>query len=267
VPSKAIHEKDLQAAHKKLGLDTLDFDRVIVGQLLKSARDSLGKRLKDIEAGAGITASHIWNIEKGKKDVSIERLVRLACFYGFPPGLLLEAGLKVRHEPIWTATRENAARIMKEWGWRKSEDRAMIVAELAAALAVILTHLLRSTRPGFLVELFDFPSFELKHRFRLIAYHIETRVPPSERMMLLQHVPLLPEHPLKMFGLLKPEDVEWYEKIIKIEMLGFTRPWVPLPRGTLADFKKAVDLPPHSKEERDFLNSLRDAAEATAARG
>ena len=249
--------QQIEQARAALGLETFDFDRAVVGQLLKSARDCLGVKLKHVEVGTGIAASHIWNIEQGNKDVSLERCLRLACFYGFPPGLLLEAGIKVKWEPIFAAAQENADAVTNAWGWKKvSKSRREVVAEFIAALATVMTYLLRSTRPGFLVEFFDMPSFELKHRFRLASQKFEFWVPPYQRMVWLQHMHLLPERPLLECHLLRSKDVEWYEEVIAADLPSTPRPWIPKPRGCLADFKKAIDIPAMSTEEHSYLNAL-----------
>lgn len=251
------HPKTTDEARKALGLETFEFNRAVVGELLKSARDSLGIRLKDVEMGTGVAASHIWNIERGKKDVTVERLARLCLFYGFSPALVIEAGLTVKWEPIKAAADENAGRIAKELGWsRPSQARRDIIAEFVAALAVIMTYLLRSCRASLFVELFSMPSFELKHRFRLVSHKFEFGIPPFERMIWLQHMPVLPEKPLLQCGLLRSKDVESYEQLIASDLPGIPRPWIPKPIGTLADFKKAFDIPAQSAEEASYLNSL-----------
>jgi transcriptional regulator with XRE-family HTH domain len=247
-----------EEANSKSGLDSIAFDRAVIGALLKSARESLGVSLKHVEAVSGVAASHIWNIEKGKKEVSTERLVRLASFYGFPIGLLLEAGIQVKPEPFLKAAQSDTGELLKILGWRKVPMlRRELMAEFIAALAVILTYLLRSTRPAFLVESFDFPSFKLKHLFRLRSSLIEFRLPPHQRMIALAQLMFTPVRPLHQLKLIRAEDISEFEQLAITGKLPFPLPWRPVPKAALADFNHAVHIEAMTKEEFEFINSLR----------
>lgn len=256
----------VEQAHGKLGLDTLEFDREVIGQLLLSARQAIGATLKHVEAGSGITASHIWNIEKGKKEVAIERLVKLACFYGFPVGLLLEAGVRVKCAPIQSAAAEQSGEIAKILKWpRPSKVELEMMGEFCAGLAVIVTYLLRSTRPGFLIEAFVFPTHPLKHRFRLLTSKIEYSLPPEKRMEILMRMPIDPAAALTFMGLLRKKDFEDFKMVVERGLFAIDRPWAPKPTQELADFRQAINVAVMSLEEFEYINSLRRSADGKVA--
>lgn len=247
-----------EAEYAKLILGTFDFDRALIGQLLKSARNSLGYTLKFVEAGSGVAASHIWNLELGKKEVSVERLFRLCCFYGFPMGLLLESGLRVKREPLQAAASNDADVFAKETKWRKvTPERRELLIELISGLATVFTYLLRSTRPGFFIEHFEFPTFEIKNRFRRVAYAIEPALPPRKRMVILARLQTDPVNILKEWTLLKSDDAIKFEELSSSGKLPFQRPWNPQPTGSLVDFENAIQFPVMPPEEFNYINSLR----------
>jgi transcriptional regulator with XRE-family HTH domain len=244
-----------EEAHRRLGLDTFLFDRSEVGKILKTARGLLNLTLKEVEACAGIAASHIWSIERGAKEVALERVLKLAIFYGFPPGLVIEAGIRVNSEPIRKAAAEW---ISTQTGDLHDEATREMYAELVAGFAVILAYLLRSTRPGFLIETFAFPTFEMKNRFRRLAGNMEYGMPPTQRTQILIRLPLDPVPPLVAHRLLDPQDAEKFCALARAGTLPFSLPWNPVPRYCLPSLTEAIHIEPMSVEEFAYIQSLTD---------
>ncbi len=65
-------------------------DRAELGKRIKSIRDSRHLTLKTIESSAGISATHISEIERGKTSPTLGALIRLARALGKDPAYFLE---------------------------------------------------------------------------------------------------------------------------------------------------------------------------------
>lgn len=250
---------DLAKAREAVGLETFEFCRAALGELLLKTRLELNLTLAQVQAGSGVAASHIWNIERGQKDFSAERLARLAAFYGFPPGLILETALRTKHEPILKAAIEEIDQLLPAEITRAEK---MLWAEYTAGLATALAYLLRCTRPTFLLETLPFPSFGIKNRMRIAARNIEFKTPVFDRLLALQLMPVAPRKALGFFDAFAIEDAERYATLATEGSLPFKRPWNPVPSSPILDIRQSIVLPPMSIEERAYLNSLRVNAES-----
>jgi transcriptional regulator with XRE-family HTH domain len=241
-------------------LKAVAFDKSRVGVLLKAARERLGAKLKDVESASGISASHIWNIETGKKDVTVERMLRLACFYGFNPGLLLETGFLVDRAPFVTSTATDPEFLeLVKRGRKSGARRGELLAEYVVGCAVIFTYLLRSSQPMLLIENFPWPNFVVKNRFRVKATKLALHMSPNERMLTCVNLVAKPLTTLRAFELHDEAEAEDFIASADHGRLPFQLPWNPVPQPLL-DFLEPFKLEPHTLEERRFLNSLRDRA-------
>jgi transcriptional regulator with XRE-family HTH domain len=255
-------------AQAKAAIGIIDFDRVAIGSILKEAREKMRVTLKSVAAASGIAASHIWNVEQGGKDVSTERLLKLASFYGFPPGLLLEVGIVIRRDLIHAAAMgEKELLAIAEGKDPVSRRRRALAAEYIAGCGVILTYLLHCTRPLLLVEQFDWPGFRVKNRFRHAARNIEFQMTPGKRMT---HALGITSSPLEAlchvhFAVYDRKEVLSFISLAEAGTLPFRLPWVPRPRA-LVNFDAVFDLPVMSVEEVRYLEQLKENADSKAAR-
>lgn len=58
--------------------------RRVVGAVLRAHRELAGRSLADVAAAAHCSPAHLSEVERGRKDVSIERLVGMASALGVP---------------------------------------------------------------------------------------------------------------------------------------------------------------------------------------
>lgn len=253
---------DANEAEIKIALSTVSLDKFAVGSLLKQAREQLKQTLKSVEVASGIAASHIWNIEEGRKEVTLERMVKLACFYGFAPGLLIESGIRI--DPI--GFRKSAADADETREWSKVKGRADafrrdLVIQYIAGLAIILSYALRSARPTLLVEWFSYPNYRIKARLRVVATHIEYQLAPVHRMQAAHEALLIPATKLTKWKLLEKSDVDDFISSAEAGRLPFQLPWNPMPKPLMA-FDLPINLPPQSAEETRFLREMEKRSKA-----
>ncbi len=66
------------------------FDKAKLGKRIKKVRESKHLTLKNIEASAGISATHISEIERGKTSPTLRALIRIAKAMGKEPAYFVE---------------------------------------------------------------------------------------------------------------------------------------------------------------------------------
>jgi transcriptional regulator with XRE-family HTH domain len=66
------------------------FERDVLGRRIKKAREARGLTLKAVEGKAGISATHVSEIERGKTSPTLGALLRIATALGKAPAYFLE---------------------------------------------------------------------------------------------------------------------------------------------------------------------------------
>jgi len=65
--------------------ETAQVIRMALGSVLRSRREAARRTLSDIAAEAGLSPAHLSEVERGRKEISTERLVALAHALAMPP--------------------------------------------------------------------------------------------------------------------------------------------------------------------------------------
>ncbi len=60
--------------------------RTALGSVLRTRREAVRRTLSEIAAEAGLSPAHLSEVERGRKEVSIERLIAVAHALGARPG-------------------------------------------------------------------------------------------------------------------------------------------------------------------------------------
>src|SRR5216684_973258 len=56
-----------------------------LGEVLRGSREASGRMITKVDAGAGLSHAHLSEVERGRKEVSTERLLAVAHALGAPP--------------------------------------------------------------------------------------------------------------------------------------------------------------------------------------
>jgi transcriptional regulator with XRE-family HTH domain len=65
--------------------ETAHHIRQVLGSILRARREALRRTLSEIAAEAGLSPAHLSEVERGRKEVSIERLIAVAHALGVRP--------------------------------------------------------------------------------------------------------------------------------------------------------------------------------------
>ncbi len=60
--------------------------RAAFGAVLRTRREAVGRTLSEIAAEAGLSPAHLSEVERGRKEISTERLIAVAHALGMRPG-------------------------------------------------------------------------------------------------------------------------------------------------------------------------------------
>jgi transcriptional regulator with XRE-family HTH domain len=60
--------------------------RRALGSILRTRREAIGRTLSEVAAEAALSPAHLSEVERGRKEVSIERLLAVARALGLKPG-------------------------------------------------------------------------------------------------------------------------------------------------------------------------------------
>ena len=120
-----------------------------MGQDLRRAREHLRLSLADVASGAGVAASHVWNLENGNKDVSLEKFTAVCLALGLPASLLLCENVVVNRALLFS--RAVQTRKVSATDSVESLALTLVASDYAAGCSVILcnamaTGLFSSTR-------------------------------------------------------------------------------------------------------------------------
>lgn len=94
-------------------------DHVKFGRRVRARRKKLGLLVKDLADKAGLSASYLSEVERGRRDVSLETIEKLCAALGMKPGEMFGPALKLSEAGLEcarlfdTADPETAAAILQ----------------------------------------------------------------------------------------------------------------------------------------------------------
>ena len=65
--------------------ETTQAIRIALGSVLRTRREAARRTLTDVAAEAGLSPAHLSEVERGRKEISTERLVAVAHALAIPP--------------------------------------------------------------------------------------------------------------------------------------------------------------------------------------
>ncbi len=112
----------------------------MIGSVIQQVRLQKGLTQAQLASGCGIPQPNLSNIEKGKHDLTVFTLVRIAGALGMKPAQLLEDGLKEKKSPVLTRN------------WIETLAEAVVDPDLPVSaevrdLAVLFREILPETNP------------------------------------------------------------------------------------------------------------------------
>lgn len=172
-----------------------ELDKEGIGRQLKEAREHLHLTLKDASALAGMAPSHLWNIENGKKEPSVERCALVASALGISISRLLGANTKV-HREYFSSTLEKELKMAKA----DPADSRWLLVEYGSGCCVVVGYALLCEASAITVESFSYPNSLLKDAFDTVFFRIRESVGVDTRAAFFK---LLVESPWLLLSKLR----------------------------------------------------------------
>lgn len=216
--------------------------------------------MREVSIASGLSFSHISKIELGQLDVSADKFIRFCFALGIPPGILLESCTflsRAIYHVIWLND-DNLRAWAKQRSLNDVERRAC--ADFIAGTALVLSYLLKSSNPAFLLERIDFPVQEQKKRFADFFASVPQSEPPENRRALIFNLIADEWATLKDLRLIEDSFLEKYLELNKSKPITERKPWIPVPKqayfqesaGVIDPLRKdiAVLLSSHNRDTK-----------------
>jgi transcriptional regulator with XRE-family HTH domain len=244
----------------------ISLDRDAVGVDLKRAREHLRLSLSEVADLSGVAASHIWHLEKGNKNVSLDLFVLVCASLGLPPAQLLNDNLLVRRQPIFERAVEELGGIDEAKSDEQASEkcvRLLLAADYAAGCSVILS---KSIVAGNLSgQGWRFPTKGIEDAFGVVFMRLGFDG-LSTRWEYLRSIGKKPVALLAKLGL-------WTNPLLEGFMLSAAsvagkdkslRPWIPVQDKGQEHFYTALTNPMSAIDPQSLGSLLRDLSEHTA---
>ncbi len=210
--------------------EQFELDRRLLGTLLRVTREEGFLTVRQVALASGLSFTHISKIELGQLDVSADKFVRLCYALGIPPGILLESCAflsRMIYHVDWLNDEH-----LKAWAEERNLNRAekQEGADFIAGTALLLSYLLKSSNPTFLLERIDFPVHEQKQRFDDFVQTLPLSEPPENRRALVFNLIADPFPTLRTLKLLEDSFLEKYLEQNNAKLPKDRKPWIPAPK-------------------------------------
>ncbi len=204
-------------------------DQIGIGSDFKKAREALGLTLTTVAEESGVALSHIWNLENGVKEMSLEKFFSLCNVLGVPAGQMISDNMIVGQDYFATLIYSKLKGSYKSE--RNGEQLEEHLSMYGAGCAVVICHLLLT--PGYEMSPasgFHIPSKNLLDVFTAIDFRIRNDMGLRERRECLQQILHSTLDVLEGFGLMKGEVfIDFFRSIVKTE----NKAWNPKPEKRL----------------------------------
>jgi len=245
----------------------ITLDRIGVGADLKHAREHLRLSLSDVADISAVAASHIWHLEKGNKNVSLDLFVLVCSSLGLPAAQLLNDNLLVGRQPIFERAMEELGGMDEAKNNEQATPelvRLLLAADYAAGCSVILS---KSIVSGNMSDRgWHFPTKGIEDAFSIVFMRLDFDG-LSTRWEYLRGIEKKPVALLAKLGL-------WTKPLLEGFLLSAVsgaskdkalKPWIPVQNKLQEHFYNTALTNPMSAIDPQSVGSLlRDLSEPTA---
>jgi transcriptional regulator with XRE-family HTH domain len=184
------------------GVPIFWIDHEAIGMQLRGARTHLKMTLKQVAVKAEIAPSHVWNFEKGERELSLDRFVALCAVLALPSSAVLAENITVDQHALYELAlpKLKAVRLVPdEESIDAKEGVAIMAAAYVSGCAKILLHGLLSPRSGLI---FDYPSDDVRRAVELVLFRFENDMPLEDRRKFIELLQTNPADAVDSLGLL-----------------------------------------------------------------
>ncbi len=139
-------------------------DQAGIGRDLKRAREHLGLTLKEVSEKSGVAPSHIWNLENGEKEMSLDKFFVLCSTLGIPTGQMISDNTQVDYGQLF----EFIFKSLKSHNPLMDQKLLLFYANYYAACSVVILHKLLTPGTQMLGADFSYPTDGIKEAFSLV---------------------------------------------------------------------------------------------------
>jgi transcriptional regulator with XRE-family HTH domain len=247
-------------------------DQKGIGADLKRARQFLGLTLKEVSAASGVARSHIWNLERGAKEMSLEKFFSLCVALAISPADAIHDNIAIDAERVYLEMKKLA---FPASGPSEGVEYTWMVAYVSACVGALARMLLTPGESRIPGGLFEYPTDSIRTVFGYINQMITVDLSLRARFENLRRLAVEPVAVLREFDLLSRDLVgDWMEYVRGEEAkqkgsdeLGV---WNGTPKKLLGTFMRADDETQSKRSQDDFkalfAELFKSEAELQAAR-
>ena len=202
-----------------------NLDRVGLGRDLKAAREFLGLSLADVAKGAGISASHLWSLEKGERELSLEKFFRVCAALAVPPNLII--GDNFDTDSLFDQLLDRAMADSEKFSGVDAPAKALF-STYTTYCCTVICHCLLVPSPASVDVVFDIPTIGLRHALGTVDVNLIVHLNLKQRAEYVTKILAGPTSFLSQIGLftqpLLEEYIIWANAQIQANQLDKWRP-------------------------------------------
>jgi transcriptional regulator with XRE-family HTH domain len=238
-------------------------DRKAVGTDFKRVREAAGVSLRQLSVETGIAMSHIWNLEKGLKEMSLDKFFALCTALGIPPAVLISDNVKVDKAQFYEASIPELRDFCA--GALESERTSWVLGAFVAGCSAVLCQMLLT---GGEVREYNFPTQGLSDAFSIVRIRTTIGMGVGQRRALLVSLLKRPLSTLAGLGLFTmPLFMEFVGDLAKRKDASQSLAWEPVKARAIdsmlspfSGFESSMaQLDPHALGK--FLREVEEGAE------